>query len=160
MCRCLMFSALTIPRNSRILKIWRPISGPDTKSEIIQRHKSHAVVRFYWRWKIATQGVNLPLHWLFLPSLRRQAEALHGLLFPFLIQFMNWRCIFYWAVLRETKYSVYPLYSPYISSAVFIIGGEPVEAGLRQGNCWKRGMLCKCLLSIKGRSCNQTPLVN
>ena len=30
----------------------------------------------------------------------------------------------------------------------------------QQGNRWKRGMLPKCLLSIKGRSCNQTPLVN
>ena len=27
-------------------------------------------------------------------------------------------------------------------------------------NRWKRGMLPKCLLSIKGRSCNQTPLVH
>ena len=31
---------------------------------------------------------------------------------------------------------------------------------LRQGNRWKRGMLPKCLLSIKGRSCNQTPFVH
>ena len=30
----------------------------------------------------------------------------------------------------------------------------------KQGNCWKRGMLPKCLLSIKGRSCNQTPFVH
>ena len=30
----------------------------------------------------------------------------------------------------------------------------------KQGNRWKRGMLLKCLLSIKGRSCNQTPLVH
>jgi len=30
----------------------------------------------------------------------------------------------------------------------------------RQGNRWKRGMLPKCLLSIKGRSCNQTLLVH
>ena len=30
----------------------------------------------------------------------------------------------------------------------------------QQGNRWKRGMLPKCLLSIKGRSCNQTPPVN
>jgi len=29
-----------------------------------------------------------------------------------------------------------------------------------QGNCWKRGKLLKCLLSIKGRSCNQTLLVH
>ena len=30
---------------------------------------------------------------------------------------------------------------------------------IKQGNHWKRGMLPKCLLSIKGRFCNQTPLV-
>ena len=30
----------------------------------------------------------------------------------------------------------------------------------QQGNRWKRGILPKCILSIKGRSCNQTPLVN
>jgi len=29
-----------------------------------------------------------------------------------------------------------------------------------QGICWKRGMLPKCLLSIKGRTCNQTLLVH
>ena len=35
-----------------------------------------------------------------------------------------------------------------------------MENTFEQGNCWKRGMLPKCLLSIKGRSCNQTPLVH
>ena len=34
-----------------------------------------------------------------------------------------------------------------------------MENTFEQGNCWKRGMLPKCLLSIKGRSCHQTPLV-
>ena len=29
-----------------------------------------------------------------------------------------------------------------------------------QGICWKQGMLPKCLLSVKGRPCYQTPLVN
>jgi len=29
---------------------------------------------------------------------------------------------------------------------------------LQQITCWKRGMLPKCLLSIKGRTCNQTLL--
>jgi len=28
---------------------------------------------------------------------------------------------------------------------------------VKQGNRWKRGMLPKCLLSIKGRASNQTP---
>ena len=31
---------------------------------------------------------------------------------------------------------------------------------IKQGNHWKRRMLPKCLLFIKGRSCNQTPLVH
>ena len=35
-------------------------------------------------------------------------------------------------------------------------GNKPLE----QGNRWKRGMLPKCLLSIKGKSCNQTLLVH
>jgi len=30
----------------------------------------------------------------------------------------------------------------------------------KQGNSWKQEMLPKSLLSIKGRSCNQTPLVH
>jgi len=34
------------------------------------------------------------------------------------------------------------------------------KTGKKQGNHWKRGMLPKCLLSIKGRSCNQTPPVH
>ena len=45
---------------------------------------------------------------------------------------MYWRWIFYWAVSRETKYAVYTLYLPYVSSAVFTTLGEPVEAGLRK----------------------------
>jgi len=34
------------------------------------------------------------------------------------------------------------------------------DSVIEQGNRWKRGMLPQNLLSIKGRSCNQTLLVH
>ena len=37
------------------------------------------------------------------------------------------------------KYAVYPLYSPYVSSAVFTTRREPVKAGLRKEMSGKNG---------------------
>ena len=42
------------------------------------------------------------------------------------------------------------------SSMSYLFNTTTVQQHIEQGNCWKQGMLPKCLLSIKGRSCNQT----
>ena len=39
---------------------------------------------------------------------------------------------FIWQYRGKPKYTDYPLYSPFVSSAVFTIRGEPVEASLRK----------------------------
>ena len=46
----------------------------------------------------------------------------------------------------------------YVICAVVFFGRGGVD--IKQGNRWKRGMLPKSILSIKGRSCNQKILVN
>jgi len=37
---------------------------------------------------------------------------------------------------------------------------DSLQNDSKQGNRWKQRMLPKCLLSIKGRTCNQAPLVH
>ena len=52
----------------------------------------------------------------FLPLKGILAQTLHGPLFPYLIWFMHWSCIFYWAVSREIKYAVYLLWTSLIEA--------------------------------------------
>ena len=59
-----------------------------------------------------------------------------------------------------TSLGAYEL-SDWVSQTNFLIDyNSERNLYLKQGNRWKRGMLPKCLLSIKGRSCNQTSLVH
>jgi len=81
-------------------------------------------------------GVNLPLHWLFLPSSRRHYCANRSVTWT-AVSLLD--CIFYWAVLQESKIRCYPLYSPYVSSPVFTVSGEPVEASPRKEMSGKNG---------------------
>ena len=93
--------------------------------------------------KMATQGVNLPLHWLFLPSSRRHyctsksvtwtAVSLLDSIYELTLY------ILLGSIVGNQKYAVYPLYSPCVSYAVLTTRGEPVKAGLRKEMSGKNG---------------------
>ena len=91
---------------------------------------THAVVRFYWRWKIATQfDPALAVSSFLEKPLLRKRKLYIDCCFPAQFYLCTDAVYFIEQYRGKTKYAVYPLYTLYLSSGVFII---PEEAGLRK----------------------------
>ena len=93
------------------------------------------------------QGVNFPLHWPFLPSPRKHYCTRGSVTWPGVSLldsiYVPTLYILLVSIAANQKYAVYPLYSTYVSAAVFTTLGEPVKAGLRKEMSGKNGAVIK-----------------